>query len=141
MDKITASPHDSRTVRNKARSEVRYLTAKDALPARPQRVIVAGTSGAGKTHLAARSGAALQIPHVEMDALHHGPGWVKRPTFEAEVAQFAQLPQWVTEWQPSEMASPRTRNTINPPIAPASNLSTPLTIRAVKAIAPRREER
>ncbi len=78
---------------------MRYLTANDALRFRPQRVIVAGTSGSGKTHLAGRIGAALDIPHIEIDALHHGPGWAKRAAFEADVAQFAQLPQWVTEWQ------------------------------------------
>lgn len=78
---------------------MRYLAATDALPARPQRVIVAGTSGSGKTHLAARIGAALQIPHVEIDALHHGPGWIKRATFEADVERFARSPKWVTEWQ------------------------------------------
>lgn len=63
----------------------RYLTSADELAARPQRVIVAGTSGSGKTHLAARIGAALAIPHIEIDALHHGPGWMKRPEFEVEV--------------------------------------------------------
>jgi len=78
---------------------MRYLNATDELSTRPQRVIVAGTSGSGKTHLAARIGAALQIPHVEIDALHHGPGWAKRPEFEADVRRFAQAPQWVTEWQ------------------------------------------
>lgn len=80
-----------------------YLTANDALPAYAQRVIVAGTSGSGKTHLAARIGAALQIPHIEIDALHHGPGWSKRPTFELDVEQFARSPQWVTEWQYSSV--------------------------------------
>jgi len=75
------------------------LTANDELPFRPQRVIVAGASGSGKTHLAGRIGAALRIPHIEIDALHHGPGWVKRSTFEVDIAQFAQSPQWVTEWQ------------------------------------------
>ena len=78
---------------------VQYLNATDVLPVRPQRVIVTGTSGSGKRHLAARIGAALQIPHIEIDALHHGPGWTKRPTFETDVWRFAQSPQWVTEWQ------------------------------------------
>ena len=78
---------------------MRYLTASDELPARPQRVIVAGTSGSGKTHLAARIAAALQIPQIEIDALHHGPGWTRRSTFEDDVAEFARSPQWVTEWQ------------------------------------------
>ncbi len=78
---------------------MRYLTAKDELPATPQRVIVAGTSGSGKTHLAARIGAALDIPHIEIDALHHGPGWIKRSAFEADVERLAGSPRWVTEWQ------------------------------------------
>jgi hypothetical protein len=68
---------------------MRYLNATDELSTRPQRIIVAGTSGSGKTRLAARIGAALQIPHVEIDALHHGPGWVKRPEFEVDVRRFA----------------------------------------------------
>jgi len=78
---------------------MRYLNATDELSTRPQRVIVAGTSGSGKTHLAARIGATLQIPHVEIDALHHGPGWAKRPEFEGDVRRLARSPQWVTEWQ------------------------------------------
>src|SRR3712207_7517851 len=45
----------------------------DQLPHRPARVVVAGTSGSGKTTLAARIGRELGIPHVEIDALFHGP--------------------------------------------------------------------
>ncbi len=82
---------------------MRYLTANDALPIRPRRVIIAGTSGSGKTHLAARIGATLQIPHIEIDGLHHGPGWIKSSTFEADVEQFAHSQQWVTEWQYSSV--------------------------------------
>lgn len=84
---------------------MRYLAADETFRDRPRRVIVAGTSGSGKTHLAARIGVALQIPHIEMDALHHGFGWNKRPTFEADVEQFARSPQWVTEWQYSSVRS------------------------------------
>jgi len=71
----------------------------DPLPRRPSRVLVAGASGAGKTTLAARIGALLGIPHVEIDALFHGPGWVPRPGFVDDVTRFAATPQWVTEWQ------------------------------------------
>lgn len=75
------------------------LGPADPLPARPTRVLVAGTSGAGKTTLAARLGVLLDLPHTELDALFHGPGWVPRPSFAAEVAQLAAEPAWVTEWQ------------------------------------------
>jgi adenylate kinase family enzyme len=75
------------------------LRADDRLPARPQRVLVAGTSGAGKTTLAAAVGRVLGVPHVELDALFHGPGWTPRPSFEAEVLALASGQEWVTEWQ------------------------------------------
>lgn len=64
-----------------------------------RRVLVSGISGAGKTTLARRLSAQLGLPHHELDALHHGPGWVKRPEFESEVAEFTAEPQWVTEDQ------------------------------------------
>jgi adenylate kinase family enzyme len=34
-----------------------------------------------------------------MDALFHGPGWTRRPSFEADVEAFSAQPAWVTEWQ------------------------------------------
>lgn len=75
------------------------LGPEDPLPHRPRRVLVAGASGSGKTTLAGRIAEALGIPHVEIDGLFHGPGWVPRPTFEADVEQFSAGPAWVTEWQ------------------------------------------
>ncbi len=62
-------------------------------------MLVAGTSGTGKTTLAARVADVLDVPHVEIDALFHGPGWTPRPTFVAEVAEFSAGPAQVTEWQ------------------------------------------
>ena len=61
------------------------LSATDPLPYRPRRIAVAGVSGSGKSTLARRISAALDLPYVEMDALHHGPGWTVQPTFEADV--------------------------------------------------------
>lgn len=81
------------------------LGADDSLPYQPRRVIVAGTSGAGKTTLAARIGEVLDIPHVEIDALFHGPCWTPLPTFQAEVERFTAMPAWVTEWQYSQVRS------------------------------------
>ncbi len=75
------------------------LTAVDDLPTPPRRVLVAGTSGSGKTTLARRVSATLGLPHVEIDALFHGPDWVPRPTFVNDVAAFTSKPRWVTEWQ------------------------------------------
>ena len=39
------------------------------------RVVVIGPSGSGKTRLSARLADLLRAPHVEIDALWHGPNW------------------------------------------------------------------
>jgi adenylate kinase family enzyme len=75
------------------------LSADDPLPRRPRRVVVAGTTGSGKTTLARRIGAVLEMPVTEMDALHHGPAWTPRPEFMADVERFSSADVWVSEWQ------------------------------------------
>ena len=85
---MTLAPYDSAV-----------LTAEDPLPSRPLRVAVAGVSGVGKTTLAGTIATALGSRHVEIDGLFHGPDWVPRPEFVADVEQFTAEPTWVTEWQ------------------------------------------
>lgn len=75
------------------------LGPDDPLPLRPQRVLVAGTSGSGKTALAVRIGQLLDLPHVEIDSLFHGPSWTVRESFEHDVESFSSRPRWTTEWQ------------------------------------------
>jgi adenylate kinase family enzyme len=75
------------------------LNWSDPLPHRPRRILVTGCSGAGKTTVAAALAEVLGIPHHELDALFHGPGWVPRPTFGADVAAIAASDSWVVEWQ------------------------------------------
>lgn len=75
------------------------LTARSPLPRPPRRLLVAGTSGSGKTTSASRIGEALDVPHIEIDALFHGPGWLPREQFVADVEAFTAQPSWVTEWQ------------------------------------------
>jgi adenylate kinase family enzyme len=60
---------------------------------------VAGTSGSGKTTLAGRIARVLEVPHTELDGLHHGPRWTPRPEFEEDVRAFVATDAWVTEWQ------------------------------------------
>jgi adenylate kinase family enzyme len=43
-----------------------------------RRIHVVGTSGSGKTTLARQIAERLDIPHVELDALHWEPHWTKR---------------------------------------------------------------
>ena len=58
----------------------------EALTAR--RIVVRGTSGAGKTTFTRALGARLGLPVVELDALNHGPNWQAAPVeeFRARVA-------------------------------------------------------
>ncbi|MDX1648999.1 MAG: hypothetical protein R3263_04015, partial [Myxococcota bacterium] len=70
-------------------------------PADPRfaRVAVVGTSGAGKTVLARRLARLLGAPHVELDALHWGPGWTPAPEarFRARVTEALAGPRWVCD--------------------------------------------
>lgn len=74
------------------------LSPTDPLIPAPRRVLVAGASGAGKTTLAVALAGVLELPHTEIDALYHGPGWVPRPEFLDDVRALAARPRWVTEW-------------------------------------------
>jgi adenylate kinase family enzyme len=51
-----------------------------------RRIVVKGTSGAGKSTFAAELARRLGVAYVELDALHHGPNW-SAPTPEAFRAQ------------------------------------------------------
>ncbi|MDP9469963.1 MAG: adenylate kinase [Chloroflexota bacterium] len=56
----------------------------------PRKIVVKGTSGAGKSTFAAEVARRLSLPHVELDALHHGPNW-REPTAEAFRARVRDL--------------------------------------------------
>jgi adenylate kinase family enzyme len=75
------------------------LDADARLWSRPSRVLVAGTSGSGKTTLAIRIAGVLGVPHTEIDALYHGPGWIPRADFSTDIDVLIAQPGWVTEWQ------------------------------------------
>ncbi|WP_236706489.1 MULTISPECIES: AAA family ATPase [unclassified Frankia] len=61
------------------------------------RILVLGASGSGKSTFARRVAATLGIPHIELDALRHGPGWTVRPTFAADVETATAAPDWVVD--------------------------------------------
>ncbi|MBW4719926.1 AAA family ATPase [Saccharothrix obliqua] len=75
------------------------LGPTDELPHPPRRVLVAGTSGAGKSTMARSVAAVLGLSYVEMDSLFHGPRWTPRPEFEADVRDLVRRATWATEWQ------------------------------------------
>jgi hypothetical protein len=62
-----------------------------------QRVLVVGSSGSGKTTLARSLAMRLGASFVELDALHHGPGWVPRATFVEDVDAATRGPSWVVD--------------------------------------------
>lgn len=55
---------------------------RDEYGPRQRRIVVKGSSGVGKSTLAAELARRLGLLHVDLDALHHGPGWAA-PTAEA----------------------------------------------------------
>lgn len=61
------------------------------------RFSVVGTSGAGKTRLASAIADRLDIPHVELDALHHQPGWAEPDPndFRSDVVEALAADAWV----------------------------------------------
>lgn len=75
------------------------LGADDPLDPTPRRILVAGTTGVGKTTTAGRIGVVLGVPHTEIDSLFHGPDWEPREMFVADVEAYTSEPAWVTEWQ------------------------------------------
>lgn len=64
-----------------------------------RRIAVVGNSGVGKTWLASRLAERLGIPHVELDAIFHQPGWVplEREEFRRRVREAAAGAAWVID--------------------------------------------
>lgn len=64
-----------------------------------QRIAVVGTTGTGKTTLAQCIAQALDIPHVELDAIHWLPNWTPAPltVFRERTAQALSGDRWVVD--------------------------------------------
>ncbi|MCI3134386.1 AAA family ATPase [Phenylobacterium aquaticum] len=78
------------------------------------RVCIVGNSGAGKSTLARRLAAAIDAPHVELDAINWQAGWVDLNTHDPEEflrRTYAALsgPSWVTDGNYSRVAEATAR--------------------------------
>lgn len=64
-----------------------------------QRVLVIGMTGSGKSTLAKALAESLKLPYVELDAIHHLPGWkeIPREEFRTRAAEIAQGEKWVMD--------------------------------------------
>ncbi|HEX6147283.1 MAG TPA: adenylate kinase [Acidimicrobiia bacterium] len=63
------------------------------------RVSVVGNSGSGKTTVARAISDRLGIPHLELDAIYHQPGWSARPEAEMRrlLTEFVEQDRWVVD--------------------------------------------
>jgi adenylate kinase family enzyme len=63
------------------------------------RVRVVGSAGSGKSTAARAIARALDVPHLELDAVHWLPGWRERDPeeFRQAVVAFASGPRWVID--------------------------------------------
>ena len=64
-----------------------------------RRIAVVGTTGSGKTTLDRWLGRALEVTHVELDALNWEPNWKTAPTevFRRRVADALDGEAWVSD--------------------------------------------
>src|SRR5439155_18644983 len=64
-----------------------------------RRIVVLGASGNGKTTVARTLAERLGVPHVELDALHHGPNWTAASPEElrARVMPYLEGGGWVID--------------------------------------------
>jgi adenylate kinase family enzyme len=64
-----------------------------------KRVSVVGNSGSGKSSLAQRIARVLDVPYVELDAIHHLPDWepIDPEAFRSRIEEITSTDAWVID--------------------------------------------
>ena len=64
-----------------------------------QRILIIGNAGGGKTTLAVKLGAALDLPVIHLDALFWNPGWKSTPREEwrAQLVELVKRETWIMD--------------------------------------------
>ena len=64
-----------------------------------KRIVVVGTSGAGKTTFAGELANLMDARHIELDAYRHGPNWTETPDdiFRQKIWDALAGPKWVVD--------------------------------------------
>lgn len=71
-----------------------------------RRVVIVGTTGAGKTTLARALAAKLGATYVELDALHWQKGWTPAADFVSQVKEALQAECWVVDGNYNNQVQP-----------------------------------
>ncbi|MER7925914.1 MULTISPECIES: AAA family ATPase [unclassified Streptomyces] len=72
-----------------------------------ERILVVGSTGAGKSTLARAVGERLGVPYHEMDALYfNGPGWAVNQSLVDDVLRLTSEPRWIID----SIGSPEVRD-------------------------------
>jgi adenylate kinase family enzyme len=66
---------------------------------RMKRVVVVGSGGSGKSHVARELGRLLDVPVTHLDAIYYDDGWNRLPSekFEAAQQELVAEPRWVID--------------------------------------------
>lgn len=61
----------------------------------------------GQVNSRAQSLRAAGLPFVEFESFYHAPGWTVRATWQEDVLNFLEGPEWAIEWQGEEVRGDR----------------------------------
>ena len=64
-----------------------------------KRIVVVGTSGAGKTTFASELANLMDVRHIELDSYRHGPNWTETPDdiFRQNISDALTAQNWVVD--------------------------------------------